>query len=118
MFLVGWEFRSTFTPVRHMLLLIVFQPCRWMKLRSISGTKRLSTRRQTRLIQHNHPLLVKMDMDVDDFAGLMDEHRAKAIAKRDNSDRKKMACLQIALEHKQKKEADRLAKLEEKEKEK
>ena len=57
-------------------------------------------------------------MDVDDFAGLTDEQRAKAIAKRDNSDRKKMARLQIALENKQKKEADRLAKLEEKEKDK
>ena len=57
-------------------------------------------------------------MDVDDFAGLTDEQRAKAIAKRDNSDRKKTARLQIALENKQKKEAERLAKLEVKEKEK
>ena len=57
-------------------------------------------------------------MDVDDFAGLTDEQRTKAIAKRDNSDKKKMARLQIALENKQKKEAKRLAKLEEKEKEK
>ena len=59
-----------------------------------------------------------MDMDVDDFAGLTDEQRTKEIAKRDNSDRKKTARLQIALENKQKKEAERLAKLEEKEKEK
>ena len=58
-----------------------------------------------------------VDIDVDDFAGLTDEQRAKAIAKRDNSDRKKTACLQIALENKQKKEADCLVKLEEKEKE-
>ena len=57
-------------------------------------------------------------MDVDDFAGLTDKQRTKAIAKRDNSDKKKTACLQIALENKQKKEAERLAKLEEKEKEK
>ena len=57
-------------------------------------------------------------MDVDDFAGLTDEQRAKAIAKRDNSDRKKTARLQIALKNKQKKEADCLVKLEEKEKEK
>ena len=57
-------------------------------------------------------------MDVDDFAGLNDQQRAKAIAKRDNSDRKKTARLQIALENKQKKEAERLAKLGEKEKQK
>ena len=57
-------------------------------------------------------------MDVDDFASLTDEQRAKAIAKRDKSDRKKTARLQIALENKQKKEADGLAKLEEKEEEK
>ena len=57
-------------------------------------------------------------MDVDDFAGLTDEQKTKAIAKRDNSDRKKTARLQIALENKQQKEAKRLAKLEEKEKEK
>ena len=57
-------------------------------------------------------------MDVDDFAGLTDEQRAKAIAKRDNSDRTKTTRLQIALENKQKKEAERLAKLEVKEKEK
>ena len=57
-------------------------------------------------------------MEVDDFAGLIEEQRAKAIAKRDNSDRKKTARLQIALENKQKKEAERLAKLEVKEKEK
>ena len=59
-----------------------------------------------------------VDMDVDDFAGLTEQQRAKAITKRDNSDRKKTARLQIALENKQKKEAERLAKLEEKEKEK
>ena len=57
-------------------------------------------------------------MDVDDFADLTDEQRTKAIAKRDNSDRKKTARLQIALENKQKKEAECLAKLEEMEKEK
>ena len=57
-------------------------------------------------------------MEVDDFAGLTDAQRAKAIAKRENSDRKKTARLQIALENKEKKELDRLAKLEEKEKEK
>ena len=57
-------------------------------------------------------------MEVDDFAGLMDAQRAKAIAKRENSDRKKTARLQIALVNKQKKESDHLAKLEEKEKEK
>ena len=79
-------------------------------------------------ISYTHPSKVQLrkslegigavDMDVDDFAGLTDEQRAKAIAKRDNSDRKKTARLQIALENKQKKEADRLAKLEEKEKQK
>ena len=52
-------------------------------------------------------------MDVDDFVSLTDEQRAKAIAKRDKSDRKKTAPLQIALENKQKKDADGLAKLEE-----
>ena len=59
-----------------------------------------------------------VDMNVDDFAGLTDEQRTNAIAKRENSDRKKTAHLQIAFENKQKKEAERLAKLEEKEKEK
>ena len=34
-----------------------------------------------------------VDMDVDDFASLTDEQRAKAIAKRDKSDRKKTARL-------------------------
>ena len=43
-----------------------------------------------------------VDMDVDDFVGLTDEQRTKAIAKRDNSGRKKTARLQIALENKQK----------------
>ena len=59
-----------------------------------------------------------VDMDVDDFASLTDEQRAKAIAKRVNSDRKKTARLQIDLENKQKKEATRLAKLKEKQKQK
>ena len=79
-------------------------------------------------ISYTHPSEVQLqkllegigavDMDVNDFVGLTDEQRAKAIAKRDNSDRKKTACLQIALENKQKKEADCLVKLEEKEKDK
>ena len=56
-------------------------------------------------------------MDVDDFAGLTEDQKTKVIAKRDNPDRKKTAHLQMALENKQK-EAERLAKLEEREKEK
>ena len=79
-------------------------------------------------ISYTHPSEVQLqkslegigavDMDVDDFAGLTDQQREKAIAKRDNSNRKKTARLQIALENKQKKEAERLAKLGEKEKQK
>ena len=59
-----------------------------------------------------------MDMDVDDFAGLTEDQKTKAIAKRNNADRKKIARLQMALENKQKKEAKHLAKLEERKKEK
>ena len=61
-------------------------------------------------ISYTHPSEVQLrksvegiravDMDVDDFAGLTDQQRAKAITKRDNSDRKKTARLQIALENK------------------
>ena len=79
-------------------------------------------------ISYTHPSEVQLqkslegigavDMDVDDFAGLTDQERAKTIAKRDNSNRKKTPRLQIALENKQKKEVERLAKLGEKEKEK
>ena len=57
-------------------------------------------------------------MDVDDFEGLTKDHRTKAIAKRDNVDRKRTARHQIALENKQKKEVECLEKLEEREKEK
>ena len=78
-------------------------------------------------ISYTHPSEVQLrkslegigvvDMEVDDFASLTDAQRARAVAKRENSDRKKTARLQIALENKQK-ESDCLAKLEEKEKEK
>ena len=59
-----------------------------------------------------------VDMDVDDFAGLTEDQRTRAIAKKNNADKKKMARLQIALENKQKKEAERLANLEKRKKEK
>jgi hypothetical protein len=59
-----------------------------------------------------------IDMDVDEFAGLTDKQREKAIARRETNDRRKAARIQVALENKEKKDADRVAKLAEKEKEK
>ena len=59
-----------------------------------------------------------VDLHVDEFAGLTDEQKSRAIAKRDHADRKKAARLQQALDNKAKRESERLAKQEEKEKEK
>jgi len=57
-------------------------------------------------------------MEVDEYAGLTEDQRKKAIAKRGNADRKKVIHLQVVLENKERKEAEHVAKLEEKEKEK
>lgn len=59
-----------------------------------------------------------IDLDVHEFAGLSDAQRKRAIARRENIDRKKESRLQVLLETKEKKEAERLVKLAEKEKEK
>jgi hypothetical protein len=59
-----------------------------------------------------------IDMDVDEFVGLTDIQRERAIARRETNDKRKEARIQVALENKEKKEAERVAKLAEKEKEK
>ena len=79
-------------------------------------------------IAYTHPSEVQLrlsldelgtiDMEVEKFAGLNDRQRERAIARRENSDRKKAARLQLALEKKEKKEAEHMAKLFEKKKEK
>ncbi len=79
-------------------------------------------------ISYTHPLEVELrnslegmgtiDMDVDEFAGLTDKQRERAIAKRESNDRRKVARIQVALENKDKKEAERVAKFAEKEREK
>ena len=44
-----------------------------------------------------------MDLDIDEFAGLDDKARQKAIAKRELLDKKKEAWVQVTLENKEKK---------------
>ena len=58
-----------------------------------------------------------INMEVDEFVGLTEKQKQRAIARRETNDRRKAARIQLALENKEKKEAERLAKLEEKEKE-
>jgi len=58
-----------------------------------------------------------IDIDVDEFAGLTDKQKERAIARRETNDRKKAARIQIALENKEKNEAERAAKLAVKERE-
>lgn len=57
-------------------------------------------------------------LDVDEFAGMTDKQRRRAIARRETGDRKKEARLEVLLNAKEKKDAERVAKLAEKEKEK
>jgi len=57
-----------------------------------------------------------IDLEVDDFVGFTEAQRKRAIAKRDNINRRKEAQLQVAMETKEKKEAKHLVKLVEKEK--
>ena len=44
-----------------------------------------------------------LDLDIDEFAGLNDKARQKAIARRDLLDKKKEARVQVTLENKEKK---------------
>jgi hypothetical protein len=58
-----------------------------------------------------------VDLEIDEFAGLDENARKKAITRRDANDRKKEARTQLHLETKEKKAADRASKQAEKEKE-
>ena len=79
-------------------------------------------------ISYLHPLEVQLrnslegmgaiDMDVDEFARPTDKQKQRAIARRETNDRRKAARIQVAMENKDKKEAERVAKLAKKEKEK
>jgi hypothetical protein len=59
-----------------------------------------------------------IDLEVDEFIGLTDRQRKRAIARREANDKKKEARFTDIVTAKEKKEAERLAKLAEKEKEK
>ena len=58
-----------------------------------------------------------MELDIDEFAGLDDKARQKAIARRDFLDKKKEAWLQVQLKNKEKKASDLADKKVAKEKE-
>jgi len=58
-----------------------------------------------------------IDLEVDEFASMTNKLRRKAIVKRDTTNRKKEARIQILLTTKEKKEKEQQAKLVEKEKE-
>ena len=58
-----------------------------------------------------------LDLDIDEFAGLDDKARQKAIARRDFLDKRKQARVQVQLENKEKKASDLAQKKVAKEKE-
>jgi len=59
-----------------------------------------------------------IDLNIDEFVGLIDRQRRKTIAKLKANDQKKETKLQVFFTAKEKKEAEKQAKLAEKEKEK
>jgi len=62
--------------------------------------------------------LSAIDLDVEEFIGLTDKQKRRAIARRENNDRKKEAQEKVIFNAKEKREADRIAKLAEKKQEK
>lgn len=58
-----------------------------------------------------------IDLDVEEFTGLTDRQKRRAIARRETNDRKKEAREKVIFSAKEKREADRNAKLAEKEQE-